>query len=226
MFLLRGYQEDTSSKISPGKHLDLTLPVWRTGECLLHASRLARRLGTQTVDFSMTWTGLQGRELGVALSQMRHVMPGRTCAIGAFVAGAYLAGDLHHIALVVLGAVVALGPGQVAAAYIWRRRPWDTLITTRLWSYEQIDGAQDLNAMIRREDFVLACRALRRAKLSPAGGTRVPPLRDAPELDTKLIVGRSARWHPPDVPELYLQIRECLRAAKIRANVAGDEIVP
>jgi hypothetical protein len=80
MFLLRGYQEDSSSRIERGAYFDLTLPVWRTGECLLHASRLAARLGADTVDFSMTWTGLQGRELGTALSQLRYIAPGRICA--------------------------------------------------------------------------------------------------------------------------------------------------
>ena len=42
MFLLRGYQEDSEAKgVEPGTIFDLTLPVWRTGECLLHAERLS-----------------------------------------------------------------------------------------------------------------------------------------------------------------------------------------
>ncbi len=148
-------------------------------------------------------------------------------AIGGFVAGAYLAGDLHHVALVVLGAVVALGPGQLTAAYIWRRRPWDRLIVSRLWTYEQIDGAQDLNTIIRSADFDLACRALRRAKLNPSGCTHVPqPLADAPDLDTKLIVGRSAHWHSSNAPDIFVQVADCLEAARIRARVAGKDIVP
>jgi hypothetical protein len=64
--------------------------------------------------------------------------------------------------LVAVGAIVALGPGQLAAAYIWRHRPWDRLIVSRLWTYEHIDGAQDLNTIIRSADFEPACRALRR----------------------------------------------------------------
>ncbi len=147
-------------------------------------------------------------------------------AIGGFVGGAYLAGNLHQLALVALGAVVALGSGQLAAAYVCRRRPWDRLLLDRLLTYEQIDGAQDLNAMIRRADFVAACHALRRVKLNPYGGTIVPPLPDAPDVDLKLIVGRSAQWHPPDSPEIFVQIRECLRAAGIRARVAGEDINP
>ena len=95
-------------------------------------------------------------------------------AIGGFVAGAYLANDLHDPLRVAFGAIVALGPGQLAAAYIWCRDPWDALIANRLWSYERRDPPGDLNAMIRRAGFGLAARALRRAKLNPWGGTHVP----------------------------------------------------
>jgi hypothetical protein len=147
-------------------------------------------------------------------------------AIGGFVGGAYLAGDLHQFVRVALGAVVALGPGQLVAGYVWRRRPWDRLLLDRLLTYKQIDGPQDLNALIRRADFVRACRALRRAKLNPAGGTRVPSHPEVPDLDLKLIVGRSAHWHPPGSPELFAQVRECLRAAGIRARVGREDINP
>lgn len=145
-------------------------------------------------------------------------------AVGGFVAGAYLAGDLHRPLRVMLGAIVAIGLGQ-GAAYLWRRREWDRLIVERVWTYEQIDGPQDLNALVRRADFIPACRALRRAKLNPVGCTRMPTSPpDAPDLDTKLIVGRSACWHSDDAPELLDQIRACLRAAGIRARVGGDDI--
>jgi hypothetical protein len=145
-------------------------------------------------------------------------------AIGGFIGGAYLAGDLHQLALVALGAVVALGPGQLIAAYLWRQRPWDRLLLDRLLTYEQIDGPQDLNTMIRNHDFVQACHVLRRAKLNPYAGRHVPPLSDAPDLDLQLLVGRSACWHPADSPETFVQIRECLRAAGIRARIAGQDI--
>jgi hypothetical protein len=147
-------------------------------------------------------------------------------AIGGFIGGAYLAGDLHDPLRVAGGAVVALGLGQLAA-YIWRRRPWDTLIANQLWSYEHFDPPPDLNAMIRTADFDLAARALRRAKLNPVGGTRVPSAASgAEDLDLKLLVQRSARWHPEGSPELHVQIRNCLRAAKIRARVAGEDLFP
>jgi len=85
MFMLRGYQEDSDATcsrqgINAGECLELTIPVWRTGECLLHAERLANRLGANTVELSMTWTGLKGRELS-AFASMRHLRPGRVSAV-------------------------------------------------------------------------------------------------------------------------------------------------
>jgi transcriptional regulator with XRE-family HTH domain len=78
MFLFRGYQEDGGhARAQPGSQLDLTLPVWRSGECLLHVERLARRLGASRGLFMMRWDGLEGREL-VAYGD-RDVYPGRTC---------------------------------------------------------------------------------------------------------------------------------------------------
>ncbi|MGO9321729.1 MAG: hypothetical protein ACLQBY_13135 [Solirubrobacteraceae bacterium] len=148
-------------------------------------------------------------------------------AIGGFVAGAYLADDLGDPVRVAVGAVVALGAGQLAAACIWRRRPWHNLIAGRLASYERLDPPGDLNAMIRRADFPLAARALRRARLNPWGATQVPAaVSGVPDLDLKLIVYRSALWHPAGTPELHVQIRDCLRAAGITANVAGEDLLP
>ncbi len=148
-------------------------------------------------------------------------------AIGGFIAGVYLAGDLHNFWRVLLGAVVALGPGQVLSLYIWQRRPWDKLLTNRLWTYEEPNGPADLNAIVRPEDFLRATKVLRRAKLCPCGGTHMPVAAPGAEgLTLKLIVGRPARWHPSDAPELHLQIRDCLRAAHIRARVAGEDVSP
>jgi hypothetical protein len=81
MFLARKLQEDTREipGVAPGRYFDLTLPVWRTGECLLHASRFASRLGADTVELSMTWSGLKDRELGSIASRERILMPGRLC---------------------------------------------------------------------------------------------------------------------------------------------------
>jgi hypothetical protein len=83
MFLLRRHQEDSDSdfpSVVPGEFLDLILPVWRTGECLLHASRLGHRLEADTVEVEMIWHGIAGRELrALAGAGRRSVMPGRIC---------------------------------------------------------------------------------------------------------------------------------------------------
>lgn len=66
MFLLRGYEEDGEPDKRPaGSAFDFTIPVWRFGEALLHAERLARELGDPdaTVHFRASWDGLQGRAL-------------------------------------------------------------------------------------------------------------------------------------------------------------------
>jgi transcriptional regulator with XRE-family HTH domain len=64
-YLQRGYQED-GNDLDPGTIFDLTLPIWRTGEVLLHAAWLARQLGADESDgirFRARYTGLEGREL-------------------------------------------------------------------------------------------------------------------------------------------------------------------
>jgi len=68
-FLLRGFQEDESDglrgKVIPGKMLDRVLPVWRVGECLLHAARVAKRLAIESTPthFIFSWSGLAGRQM-------------------------------------------------------------------------------------------------------------------------------------------------------------------
>lgn len=66
MFLLiRGFQEDGRKEFEPGTVFDLTLPIWRTAECLLHAARMGAQVGKPDalVLFRMEWSGLQGRIL-------------------------------------------------------------------------------------------------------------------------------------------------------------------
>lgn len=64
-FLLRGYQEDGLDNQPPKQLFDITLPVWRIGEALLHAERLAGNLveGPATVTFAVQYHGLAGRSL-------------------------------------------------------------------------------------------------------------------------------------------------------------------
>lgn len=65
LFLLRGYQEDSSNRYDPGTVLDFTLPIWRIGECILHSGRLANRLSEDPVQitFNAIWDGLKDRKL-------------------------------------------------------------------------------------------------------------------------------------------------------------------
>lgn len=72
LFLIRGYAEDSlehdrHQPVAPGTVLDLTLPVWRIGECLLFIQRFAVEADAEdsTVSVCSEWTGLQGRTLTV-----------------------------------------------------------------------------------------------------------------------------------------------------------------
>lgn len=76
MYLLRGYQEDSRPQTTePGTVFDLTLPIWRVGECLLHAEQFARLLGEPSapVLFSFTFQGLAGRVLTSWASPERYL---------------------------------------------------------------------------------------------------------------------------------------------------------
>jgi len=67
LFLLRGYQDDDPGLVSdgPGQVMDPLLPIWRVGECLRHASSLARRAAAPeaNVHVLVRWTGLAGRRM-------------------------------------------------------------------------------------------------------------------------------------------------------------------
>ena len=72
-YLQRGYQED-GPDIDPATIFDLTLPIWRTAEVLLHASALALDLGAPAearIQYLARYTGLEGREL-LAWAQPRY----------------------------------------------------------------------------------------------------------------------------------------------------------
>lgn len=84
-FLLRGYDEDALEPRgghpapAPGTVFDLTLPVWRVGEVLLHAASLARRLveGPATINFVVSYKDLAGRRL-TSVSRRRLLWDNRT----------------------------------------------------------------------------------------------------------------------------------------------------
>jgi len=83
LYLLRSHQEDSGGMVEkPKTVLDLTLPVWSVGECLLHAKRLAAALGAPSagVHMSCRWTGLGGRVLK-ALANPNRILFARHEAI-------------------------------------------------------------------------------------------------------------------------------------------------
>ena len=67
LFLIRGYQEDAQETFPPGTIFDVSLPIWRIAEALLHAARLTKLLARQPesadVRMRISYTGLQGRDL-------------------------------------------------------------------------------------------------------------------------------------------------------------------
>ena len=68
LWMIRGYQEDGQDTFPPGTIFDTTLPIWRLGEALLHAEKLAAMLrkndsASVTVKFRAVFTGLTGRVL-------------------------------------------------------------------------------------------------------------------------------------------------------------------
>jgi len=86
-FLLRGYQEDGMraevhgiGDVKPGTSFDVTLPVWRVSEALLHAQSLANNLfeGPTTIKFVVQYEGLTNRAL-VSIGNQRLLFGDRIC---------------------------------------------------------------------------------------------------------------------------------------------------
>lgn len=79
--LIRGFDEDSyPDRMKPGTVFDVTLPVWRIGDCLLQAAKFAAAVGRPDAEivFSVKWSGLAGR-------MMTHV-EGRRILPGSYVA--------------------------------------------------------------------------------------------------------------------------------------------
>lgn len=80
MFLIRGFQEDTGEVrgVQPKIRFDVALPIYRIGECLLYADRLAANLGMTRgrVLFEVGFAGLQNRTL-TSLSGTRAMLSHR-----------------------------------------------------------------------------------------------------------------------------------------------------
>ena len=87
-YLQRGYQEDGPDH-EPGTIFDLTLPIWRTAEVLLHAAWLAKKLDAEQnneIQFFARYSGLAGRELLTwAKPLLRLTLDGRYRALSTSV---------------------------------------------------------------------------------------------------------------------------------------------
>jgi len=65
LFLARGYQSDELPEIEAGAGFEVSLPIWRVGECLKHVERFSFAICDESVpvDVQITWKGLQNRRL-------------------------------------------------------------------------------------------------------------------------------------------------------------------
>jgi hypothetical protein len=80
LFLLRGYEDDSQTQGAPqqpGALFDATIPIWRIGECLLHAERFVRAVAeapeSADVDIAVQWRGLANRRLSGWSSSNRFI---------------------------------------------------------------------------------------------------------------------------------------------------------
>lgn len=63
-FTIQGYQEDYLPDYAPGRHLDLSLLIWRFTECLLHATRFAKNIDERSnIYITAHWSGIKNRNL-------------------------------------------------------------------------------------------------------------------------------------------------------------------
>lgn len=82
LYLRRGYQEDSVDVLAPATVFDLTLPVWRTAEIMLHAFHLARALKAKPdteITFRVHYVGLAGRQLKSWANPHREVLDDHRC---------------------------------------------------------------------------------------------------------------------------------------------------
>lgn len=95
-FLMRGYAEDGIQSHAPATVLDVTLPIWRIGEILLYADRLARLTNsTGNMLFRVRWSGLSGRKLAFLQSWSRSTGGDHTAVQDAVKSSAVI--PLDHI---------------------------------------------------------------------------------------------------------------------------------
>lgn len=78
LYTIRGYTEDDGVAPSygePGSAMEVIMPIWRIGETLLFAGRLAQSFdGTEQVAIQCRFTGLRGRRLvSATLGRVPHI---------------------------------------------------------------------------------------------------------------------------------------------------------
>lgn len=73
LYTIRGYMEDGWDSYSPGQVFDIILPIWRIGEGILFASRLAQTYeSVESIAIYCRFVGLDGRYL-TSLNGRRHL---------------------------------------------------------------------------------------------------------------------------------------------------------
>jgi len=81
-FLMRGYEEDgIQDRFPPATICDITMPIWRIGEIMLYAARMARQYSEDNIEinFIVRYSGLAGRRLD-SVERGRHFSLHYTCA--------------------------------------------------------------------------------------------------------------------------------------------------
>jgi hypothetical protein len=168
------------------------------------------------------WRSIWRFALGGFLFLAVPVLP-----VGGFVAGAYLAGDLHRVSRVIAGALVAVPAGWLSA-YIWTRKPWRTLLDRRIvwWSIRTDQEGATAWALLRERDWDLALKTIRRAKVfAPPAATRLSkPPEDAPELCMSVLLSRPPALLKHGAPGAGAQARDALSKAGIRGRIEGIDV--
>jgi hypothetical protein len=81
LYEVRSYDEDYTSKAQPGTSIDYALPIWRVGETLFYAARLAKTFGNDPeISIRIEYSGLKGRRMR-SLFESRYLSMDRECFV-------------------------------------------------------------------------------------------------------------------------------------------------
>lgn len=157
----------------------------------------------------------------VASYALTWVLP----VVGA-VAAIYIGSDLK-LTRVIAGAVVSLGSTAIAGL-VARRKPWRTIFTQRLWTYEAPSPRTRLEVLVRNEDAARAWQVLRRDRFVPLyGALLVVPPPDALDLNNRIGVQEPEEWMRSTSDEDRIRrIAGVFEAAGMRARVSGRDVFP